>query len=87
MVGILCVDGGVVTLAANWSNGVCVLLLPLLVYMCPLTVSLESGGHMRSLCVVSVGKVVIKLALIVFLRVVMGEEEGCMVELYALCHG
>ena len=45
MVDICCVYGGVVTLAANWGNGVRVLLLPLLVLMCPLKVALEAGRY------------------------------------------
>ena len=75
MVGICCVGGGVVTLAANWSNGVRVLLLPLLAYIFPLTVALDAGGSMRSLFVVNVGKVMRNSALIAFSRGVMVGEK------------
>ena len=62
-------------LAANWSNGVHVLLLPLLAYIFPLKVTLDTGGSMRTLFVVSVGKMMRNSALIAFSRGVMVGEK------------
>ena len=75
MVGSRCVGGDMVTLVANWSNGVLVLLLPPLAYMCPLTFALEVGGYMCSIFVVNVGKVMRNPALIVFSRVIIVGEK------------